>query len=128
METEDYVGLVFSLIGAVFFIAAIYWENQIITRLKKIKKQRKWEILRVLTIIFLAGYGVNFYTLIYNLTTIQLYVNSLVYLLGAVFVTYIMIISAKTYQAIFEVAEQNLGIDMKFETTPPVEIENAICK
>ncbi len=108
MEPANILSLVSSILGALIFLAGIYYELKIIKTLKKIKKPRSWQILTLFTAFFILGYLVNIYSILFELGTLQAIFNGLVYLFGAVFLVMIIYISHKTYRLIFDATETEL--------------------
>ena len=115
MEYYEWLSVIFSVIGIVIFLFAIQYENKIIKLLDRIKKAKKWEILRIFTIFFLCGYLVNIIGLSLQLMDLINIFNACVYLGGAVFVIMIVYISFNTYNVIFAQAEADLGTDLNLK-------------
>ena len=99
--------------GAILFIFAIHFEFQIIKKLRKIKKPKSWFLATSLTIFFILGYIVNILCVIYEWAELQMIFGALVFLFGAIFLVLVVFISFKTYSAIFEAAERELGDSLK---------------
>lgn len=115
MEPVQILSLVSSIIGAMIFVVAIYFEAKIIQRLKKIKKPREWQILTLFTAFFIAGYVINIVSIILELSLLQALFGGLVYLFGAIFLVMVIYISHKTYTLIFDAAENELDHELELD-------------
>jgi hypothetical protein len=117
MDLPILLTLMFSGCGILFFGFAINSETKIINQLIRIKKAKKWYILRGLTLFFTGGYIMEIIAIVETQTSLLYYLNAFVFLFGAIFVVMIILISEQTYRAIFEVAENNLDADLEFNVS-----------
>ena len=115
MEPVQIVSLTCSIIGAIIFVVAIYYEIKIIKKLSKIKKPREWQILTFFTAFFIAGYVINIVSILLEMTLLQALFGGLVYLFGAVFLVIVIFISHKTYTLIFDAAENELDHELELD-------------
>ena len=108
MQVPDFysiIGLLFPIIGIILFIYGIYVSILIIKLFPKAKMKKQWIIIVALVAIFLAGYIMQIYAVLAQDVAIQTMMQSVVYLLGAVFVVIIIQLSYRTYKLILESAE-----------------------
>jgi len=115
LDVYDGLNIGFSIVGAGLFIIAIIFELKNVQMLRAIKKQNKWILLLVLTILFFFGYIVNILAILLENIPLQTIFNAIVFLFGAIFVVTIVYISFSTYQAIFAAAEKDLGEDLTLD-------------
>lgn len=104
MEPIQLLSLVCSSIGALLFMAAVYFEFKIIKKLRQIKKPISWSFLTFFTIFFILGYIVNVVSIIGEYVLLQQVFGALVFLFGAIFLLTVIVVSYKTYNAIFDAA------------------------
>jgi hypothetical protein len=105
MEAVEILSLVCSIIGAIFFIIAIVYETKIMSKVKKLKAYKKWQLLTFFTAFFFLGYVVNILSLINEWDAIAAAFGALVYAMGGAFVLLVVYVSFTTYKVIFEAAE-----------------------
>lgn len=115
LDAIDIMGVICSFAGAMIFLLAIKSEFSIISQLRRIKKPISWQFATGFTIFFFFGYVINAVAILTETEILSRVFNSLVFLVGAIFLVMVVWISEKTYRAIFEAAESDLGEDLEFE-------------
>jgi uncharacterized protein with PQ loop repeat len=116
-DSIDILGIGCSIAGALIFLIAIKSEINIISQLKKIKRPLSWQVATGFTIFFFFGYVVNVVAILTESELLNRVFNSLVFLFGAIFLVLVVSISEKTYRAIFEIAQADIGEDLEFDET-----------
>lgn len=105
MEPIQLLSLLCSSVGAILFIIAVMFEFKIIKKLQQIKKPISWGFLTFFTIFFILGYIINVVSIVGEFQVLQQVFGALVFLFGAIFLLIVIIVSYKTYGAIFDAAE-----------------------
>ncbi len=107
MEPIQLLSLLCSSAGALLFIVAVVFEFKIIKKLKQIKNPISWGFLTFFTIFFIFGYGVNIVSILGEFQVLQQVFGALIFLFGGIFLLLVIIVSYKTYVAIFDAAESS---------------------
>jgi uncharacterized protein with PQ loop repeat len=113
LDYIDILGLICSIVGALIFLIAIKSEFSIIKKLKAIKKPHSWQMATGFTIFFFFGYVINVIAILAEFTVLREVFGSLIFMFGAIFLVLVVSISDKTYSAIFDAAEEDLGEDLE---------------
>jgi hypothetical protein len=104
MENFFSFSLLFGVICSIGGIIVFLYSLTIIKKIKNLFPQseiiKKWRVLQALIYVFLLGYLFNIIALFYDLDLLIIYMTSIVYLFGAVFVLLIINLSYKTYRTI----------------------------
>ena len=105
VETATLLGIAFSVIGLALFLYCLLVVRNILNLFPKAKMRRDWMIIGILIAFFSVGYAVNIWALLAN-PAILVYMQSFVYLFGAVFVFVVIQLSLRTYKLILKSAEE----------------------
>ncbi|MHA1144781.1 MAG: hypothetical protein ACTSRW_08605 [Candidatus Helarchaeota archaeon] len=97
--------IICSTVGLIMFILANIIVYKILQLFPKARMRRDWLIIFILIAFFSMGYVVNIVSVALNLIMVELIMQALVYLFGAIFVFIIIQLSYKTYKIILEAAE-----------------------
>jgi methyl-accepting chemotaxis protein len=93
-------GVICSVGGVIVFLYSLTIIKKIKNLFPKSEIIKKWRILQALIFIFLLGYLVNIIALFLELDVLIIYMTSIVYLFGAIFVLLIINLTYKTYRTI----------------------------
>ena len=86
MRINDFVIMALIFCGAIIMFLAIVETDKIFTYVTKNKYIKAWNILRLLMIFFLIGYGVTLVFFHFQQYNILLFLMGLIFLVGAIFV------------------------------------------
>ncbi|MFX1518317.1 MAG: hypothetical protein ACFFCD_00115 [Promethearchaeota archaeon] len=106
VETSAMIGIAFSVVGIVLFLYCVVVVRKILNLFPKAKMRTDWMIIGILIIFFVIGYGVNIWALITNNLPVLTFMQSFVYLFGAIFVLVVIQLSYRTYKIIVKSAEE----------------------
>ena len=102
-EILDILSISACVIGITFFLVTIINVRNILHLFPKHSKLRKqWILKLMLLILFVIGYIINIVAILTDNTDILVLMQSVVYVLGALFVWFVAKVSLATYKAILE--------------------------
>lgn len=93
-------GVICSVGGVIVFLYSLTIIKKIKTLFPGSEIIKKWRILQALIYVFLLGYITNIIALFLDLDLLIIYMTSIVYLFGAIFVLLIINLTYKTYRTI----------------------------
>jgi len=105
VDTLGMINIAFSVIGIFLFLYCIIVVRKILNLFPKAKMRKDWTIINILIIFFVIGYAINISALITNNILVLTFMQSFVYLFGAVFVVIVIQLSYRTYKIIVKSAE-----------------------
>jgi O-antigen/teichoic acid export membrane protein len=100
------LGTAFSVIGMILFLYCLVVVRKILDLFPKAKMRKDWMIIGILIAFFAIGYAVNIWALLANNLPVQTFMQSFVYLFGAIFVFVVIQLSFRTYKLILKSAEE----------------------
>ena len=102
-EILDILSISACVIGITFFLFTIISIQNILHLFPKHSKLRKqWVLKLMLLVLFIIGYVINIVAILTDSTDILVLMQSIVYILGALFVWFVARVSLATYKAILE--------------------------
>lgn len=100
------LGITFSVIGLILFLYCLLVVRKILQLFPQAKMRKDWMIIGVLIAFFAIGYAVNIWALFTENLIVQSFMQSFVYLFGAIFVVVVIQLSYRTYKLILKSAKE----------------------
>lgn len=104
--TAVLLGTTFSVIGMILFLYCLLVVRKILDLFPKAKMRKDWMIIGILIVFFILGYAINIWALITENSEVVVFMQSFVYLFGAIFVLVVIQLSFRTYKLILKSAEE----------------------
>ena len=100
------LGIAFSVAGLILFLYCLLVVRKILQLFPQAKMRKDWMIIGVLIAFFAIGYAVNIWALFTENLLVQSFMQSFVYLFGAIFVVVVIQLSYRTYKLILKSAKE----------------------
>ncbi|MFX1465014.1 MAG: hypothetical protein ACFFA5_00885 [Promethearchaeota archaeon] len=100
------LGTTFSVIGMILFLYCLLVVKKILDLFPKAKMRKDWMIIGILIVFFAIGYAINIWALLTENLLVQTFMQSFVYLFGAIFVLVVIQLSYRTYKLILKSAKE----------------------
>ena len=100
------LGTIFSVLGLILFLYCLLVVRKILQLFPQAKMRKDWMIIGILIGFFAIGYAVNIWALLTENLLVQSFMQSFVYLFGAIFVLVVIQLSYRTYKLILKSAKE----------------------
>ena len=100
------LGTIFSVLGLILFLYCLLVVRKILQLFPQAKMRKDWMIIGILIAFFAIGYAVNIWALLTENLLVQSFMQSFVYLFGAIFVLVVIQLSYRTYKLILKSAKE----------------------
>ncbi|WP_287585600.1 hypothetical protein [Candidatus Borrarchaeum sp.] len=100
------LGTIFSVLGLILFLYCLLVVRKILQLFPQAKMRKDWMIIGILIGFFAIGYAVNIWALLTENLLVQSFMQSFVYLFGAIFVVVVIQLSYRTYKLILKSAKE----------------------
>ena len=100
------LGTIFSVLGLILFLYCLLVVSKILQLFPQAKMRKDWMIIGILIGFFAIGYAVNIWALLTENLLVQSFMQSFVYLFGAIFVVVVIQLSYRTYKLILKSAKE----------------------
>lgn len=100
------LGTTFSVLGLILFLYCLLVVRKILQLFPQAKMRKDWMIIGILIGFFAIGYAVNIWALLTENLLVQSFMQSFVYLFGAIFVVVVIQLSYRTYKLILKSAKE----------------------
>ncbi len=104
MDSLEWINIIFAAAGMVLFLYCIIQVRNILQLFPNAKMNKSWKIVNILIAFFLVGYLINIIAVFLQLVPVLLFMQSFVYLFGALFVLIVVRLSYRTFRILKQTA------------------------